>query len=214
MAPGMSLGASIRRVCGPFERPLAEAYRRIYVDLDALVAWIVRMTPAPRRILEVGCGEGAMTERLARAYRESTILAIDVSPAVGRLYRGNTTRVELRRTRIDAVVSEAPRGFDLVLLCDVLHHVPLAERTSLLADIRRATAPDGALVFKEWTRSNTPIHYMCEFSDRYLTGDEVSYYTCAGLRQLALGTFGKNSVVAEMAIKPWKNNLALLVKPK
>ena len=42
----------------------------------------------PRRILEVGCGEGAVSERLAALYPNAEITAIDITPNVGRLYAG------------------------------------------------------------------------------------------------------------------------------
>jgi 2-polyprenyl-3-methyl-5-hydroxy-6-metoxy-1,4-benzoquinol methylase len=127
----MSLGGAVRRAFGPLERPVAEAYRRIFVDLDALVARVRTWAPAPARILEIGCGEGAVTERLARSYPEAAILAIDVSPSVGRLFRGHRPNVEIRQTTLEGVVAREPHTFDLVLLCDVLHHVPWEARGRL-----------------------------------------------------------------------------------
>jgi 2-polyprenyl-6-hydroxyphenyl methylase/3-demethylubiquinone-9 3-methyltransferase len=78
-------GPLIRRLTGPFEHQTAEAYRRVFVDLDELARVMSAWVPQARRILEVGCGEGAMTERIARMYPTASVIAIDISPSVGRL---------------------------------------------------------------------------------------------------------------------------------
>jgi trans-aconitate methyltransferase len=36
--------------------------------------------PHPKRILEVGCGEGSMTERLVVAFPGATLTPIDITP--------------------------------------------------------------------------------------------------------------------------------------
>jgi len=70
-------------------------------------------------------------------------------------------------------VAREPGAFDLVILADVIHHVPLALRVGILGSARAALAPAGRMVFKDWARHATPIHLACALSDRYLTGDEV-----------------------------------------
>jgi hypothetical protein len=79
---------------------------------------------------------------------------------------------------------------------------------------RRAVGARGVFVFKDWALSRTPIHWMCAFSDRYITGDEVRYRTASELRELALEVFGDRSVRAETTIAPWRNNHALLLQPE
>jgi len=57
----MRPGPLIRRLFGPYERGLTEAYRRIFVDLDDFAHHLRSWVPEAKKILEVGCGEGAMT---------------------------------------------------------------------------------------------------------------------------------------------------------
>ncbi len=64
----MRLGPQIRRLFGPYERQVAEAYKRVFIDLDDFAGRLRLWVPHPARILEVGCGEGAMMERLATIY--------------------------------------------------------------------------------------------------------------------------------------------------
>ena len=58
----MRLGPLIRRLLGPYERPVTELYRRTFIDLDEFARIIAAWVPDPRRILEIGCGEGAVAE--------------------------------------------------------------------------------------------------------------------------------------------------------
>jgi 2-polyprenyl-3-methyl-5-hydroxy-6-metoxy-1,4-benzoquinol methylase len=207
----MSLGATVRRRFGPYEKHVADAYRRIFIDLDAFVDQMRRWTDATR-ILEIGCGEGAVAERLLARFPHAHVTAIDIAPNVGRLFRGDATRVEFRQARVDEIVAQQPAAFDLVILADVIHHVPQSLRAGILASARAALAPGGQMVFKDWARHGTPIHLACELSDRYLTGDDVHYLTEGELRALAVETFGRHSIAAEAYIRPWKSNFAMLLR--
>lgn len=209
----MPIGPLVRRAFGPFEHQITEAYRRIYVDLDDYVAAVRAWVPEAREILEVGCGEGAVTERLAEAYPGARITAIDITPRVGRLYRGPTDRVEFRQCTVQEIAAEAPGRFDMAMIADVVHHVPLELRRSILDAARGALAPGGTLVFKEWERTRTPIHWMCHASDRWLTGDRVCFMSRDEGRALLADSFGEAALVGERRVAPWRNNLMTLVRP-
>jgi trans-aconitate methyltransferase len=173
---------------------------------------IGQWAPDARNILEVGCGEGAVTERLRDRYPQAQITAIDVTPRLGRLFRGETERVRFIQAPVQEIAASQPHSFDLVILSDVLHHVPLPLRDSLLAAIGQALAPGGVFAFKDWIRDNSPIHWACEASDRVLTGDDVAYLTAAGMRSLLDQHFGADPLRQERRVRPWSNNLAILVR--
>lgn len=198
---------------GPHERWLADIYRGLYVSIDELAAHMRRWVPAAARILEVGCGEGAVTARLADAYPQADITAIDITPRLGRLYAGPRERVRFRQCTVAEIAARAPGQYDLVVLCDVLHHVPPPARQDLLTAIRATLTPDGVFVFKDWERNVTPIHWLCYASDRWLTGDRIRYMTREEIRERLAHSFGDAALVAEARIGPWHNNLAILVRP-
>jgi 2-polyprenyl-6-hydroxyphenyl methylase/3-demethylubiquinone-9 3-methyltransferase len=208
----VSIGAMVRRSFGPYEWHISEAWRRMFVDLDAFVGQMREWTDATN-ILEIGCGEGAVTERLVRHFPNARITAIDVAPNAGRLFRGDRSRVEFSQAFAEDVVTKRPAAFDLVILADVIHHVPLPLRRALLESARAGLAPGGRMVFKDWARRPTPMHLACALADRYLTGDEVHYHSQQELRTLATGVFGTDSIVAEGWIRPWKHNFAMLLQP-
>jgi 2-polyprenyl-3-methyl-5-hydroxy-6-metoxy-1,4-benzoquinol methylase len=198
---------------GPYERWVTEAYRAFYVDIASFAEQIRRWTPVAKRVLEVGCGEGAVTERLRAAYPDAEITGIDITPRVGRLYRGSLDGVRFVQCSVQEIAKTEPGLYDLVVLSDVLHHVPIPVRKDLLNAIRTTLAPGGALVFKEWERNFTPVHWLCHASDRWLTGDHVSYMTRVEMREQLARSFGGAALVAEARIAPWRNNIATLVRP-
>ena len=132
---------------GRYERQISEQYRSIYVDVDAFVATVQSWAVSPKRILEVGCGEGAVTERLAAAYPDAKITAIDITPRVGR-DAGPRDKVTFLQSPVQEIAASEPRQFDLVVLSDVMHHVPDALRQDILNAIKGALAPGGVFVFK------------------------------------------------------------------
>jgi 2-polyprenyl-6-hydroxyphenyl methylase/3-demethylubiquinone-9 3-methyltransferase len=209
----MPAGPVVRAMFGPYERRVAELYRSIFIDIDAFVATTFAWNPVAARILEVGCGEGAVTERLQATYTRSLITAIDLHARVGRLYAGPRDRVEFIRCTVQQVAAAGPGKYDLVVLSDVLHHVPVESRQGLLDATRAALAPGGTLVFKDWERNRSPIHWLGYASDRWLTGDRISYMTRHEMRQSLARSFGDASLRAEARVPPWRNNIATLVRP-
>jgi len=208
----MRPGPMIRSLFGRYEREVAEAYRKLFIDLDDFARCLKVWVPRPRRILEVGCGEGAMTERLLRAYPCTMVAAIDVTPRVGRLFRGDASRVAFSQRSVDDVVRDEPASFDLIVLCDVLHHVQLLQRHGLLSAIDQAMTEEGSLVFKDWVPSFSPVHWACKMSDRYLTGDDVQFCTATSIKALLMGVFGPDAIRAETTVSPWSNNIAYLIQ--
>ena len=183
------LGPAVRRAFGPFEQRITEAYRSISVDLDDYVDAVRSWMPGAREILEVGFGEGAVPERLASTYPDARITAIDITPRVGRLYRGSNDRVRFLQCTVQEIAAREPGKFDMAMIADVVHHVPVPLRKGLLDAAKATLAPGGALVCKEWERRRTPIHWMCYASDRWLTGDRVSLMSRDEARVLLAQSF-------------------------
>jgi 2-polyprenyl-3-methyl-5-hydroxy-6-metoxy-1,4-benzoquinol methylase len=208
----VQIGPFIRRLFGPYESRISEAYRSIYIDIDAFVELTRQWQPIANKILEVGCGEGAVTGRLNASYPDAKITAIDVTPRIGRLYRGLPDNVRFIQCNVQQVAEREPEQYDLVVLSDVLHHVPVELRQGLLDAIRSALAPKGTFVFKDWQRNYAPIHWLCYASDRWLTGDRISYMTRDEMRERLAICFGAASLVAEARVGPWWNNIATLIR--
>ena len=208
----MAVGPLVRQLFGRHEPAVAALYRSLFIDIDALADQVAQWAPDCRTILEVGCGEGAVTEQLVKRFPHARIVAIDITPRVGRLYRGDPARVQFSQRTVQEVAAEHPGAFDLVLLCDVVHHVPDALRDGIFAAIGTALAPGGRFFFKDWGRSRTPIHWLCHAGDRWLTGDRVRYLDVSEGEALARRGLPGARIVDAAWVRPWRNNFAMLIE--
>lgn len=202
----MAIGAIVRRAFGPYEHQISDAWRSMFVNMDAWTTQLCKVQPAPQRILEVGCGEGAGTEKLAQYFPNAHIDAIDIADNLGRLYRGDASRVTFRKEFVEERAASEPGAYDLIVLCDVIHHVPEDAQDSLLKAIQSLLTPTGTFAMKDWDRNYTPIYWMAYLSDRYLTGDNIRYKKPQEARAQLEQIFGSAKVKRGTYVKPWRTN--------
>jgi ubiquinone/menaquinone biosynthesis C-methylase UbiE len=125
---------------------LGQLHRQI-ADRTADLA--LTCVPAPRRILDVGCGTGCLLGRLAaRAPQAETLAGVDAAPAMIAVARGAATDDRLR-----FVVGTAERlpwpaeTFDLVVSTTSFDH--WTDQRAGLAQCARVLSPDGCLVLAD-----------------------------------------------------------------
>src|SRR5512142_2157530 len=138
----MAIGPKVRKMLGPLERPISQLYRGAFVDIRAFVGQIGGWV-SPTNILELGCGEGAVAEALVRRFPAARVTGIDVVPSVGRLYRGDTERISFRQEPIQTFAPRNLGVYDLLVICDVLHHIPGCLRAEILGCSGKVVAPGG-----------------------------------------------------------------------
>jgi 2-polyprenyl-3-methyl-5-hydroxy-6-metoxy-1,4-benzoquinol methylase len=208
----MGIGPLVRRCLGPLERPVADLYRGFFFNLNRFVNLVRAAAPSAADILEVGCGEGAVLERLATAYPAATLVGIDITPRLGRLFRGDAARTSFRNVTIQDYARENPGRFDLAVVADVIHHVPWEIHGEFLRATAAALKPDGVLMLKDWERRGNMIHPVCRMTDSCITGDDVRYLTAEEFRALITDTFGAGKIVAETRVPPWPNNIVFTLR--
>lgn len=101
---------------------------------------------AGRRALEVGCGDGRLMGWLAAR----AALAVGLDPDPAQLARAEANRGAGPLVR--AVAERLPfaaAAFDLVLLFNSLHHVPVDRQSAALAEAARVLRPGGDLLVAE-----------------------------------------------------------------
>jgi 2-polyprenyl-3-methyl-5-hydroxy-6-metoxy-1,4-benzoquinol methylase len=210
----MGIGRHVRGLFGKHERWVSDFWRRGFVDLEVFARRIQQSIAQPARVLEIGCGEGAMTTRLARVYPRASITGIDISQTPGRLFSGDSGRVRFLQIAADQLLDRECGAYELVVIADVIHHVPREQRLGLLNAASKFVAPRGAVVFKDWARKPMPIHWANYCADRFLTGDRVHYLSENELRELATSAFGPGTVSEEFRVPPWDCNLAFIILPR
>lgn len=101
-------------------------------------------------VADVGCGHGASTLIMARAYPRSRFVGFDYHPASVATAREQAAREGLA-DRVSFEVASAQdlpaRGFDLACMFDCLHD--MGDPQGAAASLRRAIAPDGTLMVVE-----------------------------------------------------------------
>jgi 2-polyprenyl-3-methyl-5-hydroxy-6-metoxy-1,4-benzoquinol methylase len=105
----------VRRLMTGFERTLDELWAKA----------------SPRSVLDVGCGEGVLTQRWARRLRDGRVVGIDLDdPALRAQWALHAApNLSYRATRADALPF-ADGEFELAAAIEVLEHVPNPERAA------------------------------------------------------------------------------------
>lgn len=171
----MSPGRLVRAVLGDrYSQVAGKLYRAIFVDMAKASAAIAAELPANAHVLDVGGGDGEPLNRLLELRSDIRVTTIDVARGVGRwIHARHLNRV----TRIEATSLQAYLGSgralpDVLLLSDVLHHVPVAERAAFLTVVTGVLdrAPQLRIIVKDVE----PGHWRAtlgRWSDLYVTGD-------------------------------------------
>jgi 2-polyprenyl-3-methyl-5-hydroxy-6-metoxy-1,4-benzoquinol methylase len=203
--PDFKLGPAVRSRLGRWEIPAADAYRAVFINLEACARTLASVAPAGR-ILEVGCGDGSFGQRLLEEYPDADYVGIDIAAEPGRLFRGDPARARFESIDSAAFLASEPEPFDLVVMVDVIHHIPHALRDSVLRDVRALTRVGGRYAIKEWDPIPGPTHAACWALDRYVTGDRISHVPGAELTAW-LGTLLGDEQVLEARVPPHRHNL-------
>ncbi len=112
-----------------------------------------RAALAGRRVLDVGCGGGLLSEALARAGAEVT--GIDLAPGmieVARLHAAESgLAIDYRVASAEELTQQQPAHFHVVTCMEMLEHVP--EPSAMMATLARLLAPGGALFLSTVNRN-------------------------------------------------------------
>jgi 2-polyprenyl-6-hydroxyphenyl methylase / 3-demethylubiquinone-9 3-methyltransferase len=85
-----------------------------------------KVNPAGKRIVDIGCGGGILSEALARQGADVTGIDLaDASLTVARLHQLESgLQIDYRLIAAEALAAEQPGSFDVVTCMEMLEHVP------------------------------------------------------------------------------------------
>lgn len=210
----MGLGGAVRSRLGRWEEPAMELYRRVFINLDDLSATLASMA-SPKRVLEIGAGDGMMANRLCRDLPDMDYVGIDIATAPGTKFTGDTHRVRFESVASSTYRTRAAEEFDLVLIVDTLHHMPGRLHRDVLRDALAMTAPGGLIAVKECAAGRSLSHLMVYSADRYISGDkDVRFMPHTQLRSLIGDGLPECDLVLEARIPPRRNNVLFVVRKR
>ena len=106
---------------------------------------LVAEVPLRSRVLEIGCGTGTFARELANK-RGAKITAIDLAPRMIDVARVRTAANLGIDFRVADFMELSPRGFDVVVAIDTLHHFPIAVAAERMA---QAVVPGGLVIITD-----------------------------------------------------------------
>lgn len=108
---------------------------------------------AGKRIIDVGCGGGILSEAMAQ--RGAKVLGIDMGEAplaVARLHRHESgVEVDYRHATAEQLANEQPAQFDIVTCMEMLEHVP--DPASVVQACATLVKPGGHVFFSTLNRN-------------------------------------------------------------
>ena len=99
----------------------------------------------PEKILDFGCGVGAFSTILAETYPKAVLHGYDISTKSIKLAKKGPLTKALFTSRLE----DLDEQYDLIVIANVLHHVPPTQRESVMDAIWARVAPGSqAVVFE------------------------------------------------------------------
>lgn len=165
----MAVGKLIRTLAGPLERPICHLYRAVFVNVAATAKATATQIPQGARVLDVGGGDGTVVNALLRIRPDLQVVMLDLSPSIGRFLDANNAH---RVTLHPATPMSAYEGAsaDVVLLSDVVHHVPPEARATFFDEARALVRPGGRLIVKD-VEPGSFRSWLNLMADKHISGE-------------------------------------------
>jgi len=164
------------------------------------VNWIdEQISLAGKKVLDVGCGGGILSESMAR--RGAQVTGIDMGEAplsVARLHLLESgLEVGYRQITAESLADEAPEAFDVVTCLEMLEHVP--DPASVIRACHRMVKPGGQVFFSTINR-NPKAYAFAIVGAEYL------------LQLLPRGTHDYRKFIRPSELGAWSRDTGLIVK--
>jgi ubiquinone/menaquinone biosynthesis C-methylase UbiE len=152
---------------------------------------------ADKKVLEIGCGTGTLTEVLAKT--GATVVATDIFPEFLKAVEGKigvNSNVSYKIADAETLEGFADASFDAVVGLSILHHLDV-DKT--LSNIYRVLKPGGLMAFAEPNMLNPQIALQKNIPPlKKVMGDspdETAFFRWSFAKKIKTSNFSSNTVV-------------------
>ncbi len=158
-----------------------------------------RANLAGKKVIDVGCGGGILSESMAQ--RGATVTGIDMGEAplsVAKLHRLESgVEVDYQRITAEELASQQPQSFDVVTCLEMLEHVP--DPASIIKACSQLVKPGGHVFFS--TINRNPKSYLLA-----IVGAEYL------LKMLPKGTHDYSKFIKPSELESWAREADLVTR--
>ena len=126
---------------------------------EGFAALLEFLPPAPRRVLDLGTGDGYLLALIRDAHPGAAGVAVDFSPEMlgrARARFADEPAVTVVEHDLDRPLPDAWGGFDVVVSSFAIHHADHARKRALYGEVRDRLEPGGTFANLEHVDSATP----------------------------------------------------------
>lgn len=211
----MSIGTLVRKALGNKIFPVVgRYYRSFFVDLDKVAQFMSEVIPKDAHLLDIGGGDGEMLSHLMALRSDISATLIDLQLDIGASIPtefSSRTRI-LPGTSIQQLDEIDIAHPNCIIISDVVHHIPPADRLEFFQDLFTLVQKTKATLLIKDVEPGYFISRLGYLSDRYISGDKsVSQISRAELCQLIEDTFGIIEIKEAGLFSEDKPNYLLLI---
>lgn len=137
-----------------------EGNRRVSLAWKTVREWAV---PNPRRILEIGCGIGNISWRMARHWPHAEVIGLDMSPRSIEIAKRLFDSRNLRFVKGTATSDIIKGSCDMIVLMDVYEHIAISHRARLNMLMGAILSEEARIILSfptpahiDWLKRNRP----------------------------------------------------------
>jgi SAM-dependent methyltransferase len=124
-------------------------------------------------VLDLGCGTGTLTRRIAAGVPGSRVRGIDGDAKILKIAREKARRSGSRPKFDEGLAQQLPYGdgsFDRVVSCLLFHHLSDENKRKALEECLRVLRPGGRLHVADWGWARNPVMRTAFFTVQILDG--------------------------------------------
>jgi hypothetical protein len=152
---------------------LAPYYRSIFVDLDKVADIMCKAVPNGGHIIDIGGGDGNLLNKMLTMRDDITAALLDINTDIGNFifpeYRDRV--ILLPGTTIKQFTIMDAKLPDVIIISDVVHHIPQPDRPVFFSELRDLVIKSGAKLLIKEVEPGYLISKLGYLSDRYISRD-------------------------------------------